>query len=207
MRRIDSGVLVLAAGAVAYDLACYFGTAHSVPVLAASLALTPLLLMLTGLAWRVRGATAAAAVAAIAVAAISLTWPALERNAPLLVLIQQIAMWGLLFVMFARTLCAHRVPLCTEWADRLHGPLTPAEQRYTRRVTLAWSLFFAGMGIAGVLLFLSAPLRVWAAFTNLWALPLVAAMFVGEYAVRHRVLRSTAHASLFAALRLYAARR
>ncbi len=207
MKRIGSSVLLVAAGAFAYDLLCYFGTTHSLHALTTALALAPILVVLIGLAWRTRGLPGAAAALATGVAATWLAWHALERNSPLLLLTQQFSLWGLLFVMFARTLRAGRVPLCTALADRLHGPLTPAEERYTRRVTVAWSLFFAAMGFTGVLLFFDAPPRVWATFTNLWALPLVAAMFVGEYALRHLVLPRTTHAGLLDALRLYAARR
>ena len=32
--------------------------------------------------------------------------------------------------------------LCTQLADKVHGPLSALELRYTRRVTAAWTLFF-----------------------------------------------------------------
>jgi uncharacterized membrane protein len=45
-------------------------------------------------------------------------------------------------------------------------------------------------------MFLLAPLTVWSAFANFGVLPLVAAMFVGEYLVRGRAVPDAPHASL-----------
>ena len=199
--------VLLSAVLVIYDLSCYLSTTHSLPALAAGLALSPALLVLGGIAWRSLGRGVAAMLLVVCVAAMWALWPSLVHNAAMLLLVQQLTMWGLLCLMFARTLRAGHTPLCSEWADRLHGPLTAAERRYSRRVTLAWSLFFAAMGLTGALLFLFASPRSWSAFNNLWSLPLIAAMFLGEYLVRHVVLPDTAHAGLLAALRLYAARR
>lgn len=194
------------AGIIAYDLLCYFSITHPHPDLAAGLAVSPVLLVLTGLAWRTFGGLTAGLALAAGMAALWLLWADLASNFPLLLLAQQLVMWGVLCLMFARTLRAGRTALCTEWADRLHGPLTAAEQNYSRHVTVVWSVFFAAMGILSALLFVFASPHTWSAFNNLWALPLVAAMFVGEYLVRLRALPHTAHASLFAALRLYARR-
>ncbi|MBS0612919.1 MAG: hypothetical protein JSS24_07095 [Proteobacteria bacterium] len=202
-----SRAVLLTAGLISYDLLCYYGTTRQAPALTTGLALAPAILIVTGLAWRARGRAGALIAALACASALWPLWQLLTRHFPLLLLAQQLSMWGVLFLMFARTLRAGRVPLCTEWADRLHGPLTSAERRYTRRVTLAWSLFFAGMGFIGALLFLIAPPHYWSAFNHLWALPLVALMFLGEYVVRHVALPTTAHAGLLAALRLYAARR
>jgi len=207
MRREVSRAVLLTAGLISYDLLCYYGTTHEAPALTTGLALTPAFMIVIGLAWRARGKTGALVAAAACAAALWPLWRLLTQHFPLLLLAQQLSMWGVLFLMFARTLRAGRVPLCTEWADRLHGPLKPAEQRYTRHVTLAWSLFFAGMGLTGALLFVLAPPRYWSAFNHLWALPLVALMFLGEYGIRHVALPSTAHAGLLAGLRLYATRR
>lgn len=199
--------VVFTAGIIAYDLLCYFSITHPLPHLAAALAVSPVLLVLGGLAWRTLGRLMAGLTLAAGTVALWFLWDDLEHNFPLVLLAQQLSMWGVLCLMFARTLRAGRTALCTEWADRLHGPLTAAEQRYSRRVTQGWSLFFAAMGIISALLFVLAPPHTWSAFNNLWSLPLVAAMFVGEYLVRLKALPHTAHAGLLAALRLYSVRR
>ena len=108
--------------------------------------------------------------------------------------------WGLyasLLATFALTLRRGHTPLITAMAYRLHGADIPTELvTYTRRVTIAWSLFFAGQLTTSVLLFCLAPLTAWSFFVNILDLPLVAAMFATEYAVRVRVLRDPPRHSL-----------
>ncbi len=56
--------------------------------------------------------------------------------------------------------------------------------RYTRRVTIAWCVFFAmQLGVSAGLLIM-APAAVWSSFVNLWNLPLAVAMILAEYSVR-----------------------
>jgi len=106
-------------------------------------------------------------------------------------------------VMFGRSLARGREPLCTHWANRVQGPLSPPLERYTRQVTVAWTLFFALLTAAQVLLFLLAPLPVWSTFANFFCLPLVAAMFIGEYLVRSQLLPDIDHASILDGVRAF----
>jgi uncharacterized membrane protein len=97
-----------------------------------------------------------------------------------------------------------RTPLCTLLADKVHGPLNAVELRYTRQVTAAWALFFLLELLVTVLLYEFASLRTWSLFANFGVPLLIALMFVGEYAVRRRVL-PTVHntGGLMATLRVY----
>jgi uncharacterized membrane protein len=70
----------------------------------------------------------------------------------------------------------------------VHGPLPPLVARYTRKATAAWAVFFALIAAASLALYVFAPLRVWSAFSYFVTFPLVVLMFIGEYAVRRRVL-------------------
>ena len=101
--------------------------------------------------------------------------------------------WGLytsLLVSFALTLRRAHTPLITAMAYKLHGADIPAELIvYTRRVTIAWCCFFAAVLCTSVSLFCLAPLTVWSFFVNVLDIPLVAAMYSAEYAIRVRVLR------------------
>lgn len=99
------------------------------------------------------------------------------------------AIYVTLFLTFALTLRKNHEPLICAMARRLHGPLTPELARYTRRVTIAWSCFFLAQLLTSILLFAFAPLVVWSFFVNILDIPLVAAMFAAEYAVRLRILR------------------
>ena len=118
---------------------------------------------------------------------------------------QDSSIYGVLGVTFGKSLMPGRVALCTELADREHGPLSAREVRYTRQATAAWTLFFFVITAVSILLFVAAPLRIWSLFINFCVLPLVGAMFVAEYQVRRRVLPEVKRTGLLATLRVYLA--
>lgn len=95
-----------------------------------------------------------------------------------------------LLATFALTLRRGRTPLITGMAYRMQGTLSNEMIRYTRSVTIAWSIFFAAQLLTSVSLFCFAPLTVWSVFVNLLDIPLVVTMFAVEYAVRLCVLRN-----------------
>lgn len=104
-----------------------------------------------------------------------------------------LAHWGIytsLLLTFALTLRPGHEPLITAIARRMHGELSAEMLRYTRRVTFAWCGFFAAQLTLSVTLFCFAPLVVWSFFVNILDIPLVAAMFAAEYAIRLRCLRN-----------------
>lgn len=171
--------------------------------LATALALVPMLTLGLMILWRWRGALPALLAAAAAGTLCWRLWPSLEQNFSLVYLIQQLGFHGLMAATFGSSLLPGRLPLCTQLADRLHGPLGLPELRYTRQVTAAWCGFFLAHMTTTVLLFAYAPLEVWSLFVNFCALPLVALMFVVEYAVRRRVLRQVNTGGLIASLRVY----
>jgi uncharacterized membrane protein len=91
--------------------------------------------------------------------------------------------------LFAQTLRRGHEPLITRLARRVHGNLTPALHAYTRRLTGAWCVFFAGQLAVSALLFAFGSPREWSLFVNVLNFPLLALMFSGEYVyriVRHR---------------------
>jgi uncharacterized membrane protein len=110
----------------------------------------------------------------------------------------------LLLWVFARTLRAGGESLVTRLARRVHGSLTPEMAAFTRRVTVAWCVFFAGQVAVSALLLALAPLQAWSAFINLINLPLIVLMFAGEYL--YRAIRYPNHprASIARVLRAYA---
>jgi uncharacterized membrane protein len=105
--------------------------------------------------------------------------------------------------MFGRTLAAGREPLCTQFATMVHGKLEPRVVRYTRGVTLAWTLFFVGTALVSTVLFACAPIVTWSTFANYLALPLVGLMFVAEYACRRLALPDMEPSSIMDAVRAY----
>ena len=107
--------------------------------------------------------------------------------------------WGIyasLLASFALTLRPGREALITAMARRLHGDIPEEMAVYTRKVTIAWCLFFAAQLSLSVTLFCFAPLTVWSFFVNILDIPLVVLMFAAEYAVRLRCLRNPPRHSL-----------
>ncbi len=109
----------------------------------------------------------------------------------------------LLLWYFARTLRAGSESLITRLARRVHGTLAPEMAVFTRRVTVAWCVFFAGQVVVSGLLLALAPLEAWSMFINLINLPLIVLMFAGEYL--YRTIRYPDHprASITRVLRAY----
>jgi uncharacterized membrane protein len=173
----------------------------------AALALAPFLIVAASILWRSARPHLAAAVGALIGVGVYASWPLLEKNFSVIYLLQECGMYGLLAVGFARSLHAGDTPLCTRLADRLHGPLTAAETRYTRQVTRAWALLLAAITVATLALYLLAPLAVWSAFDNFVVFPLIAAAFVAEYLIRRRVLPKAERGGILATVRVFLASR
>jgi uncharacterized membrane protein len=171
--------------------------------LGAVLASAPPLVLGLGLAWRSAYRLVALLLAVLLAALIFTHWQLLERNYSLLYLIEDVGLNALLSMTFARSLARGRVPLCTSWAALVHRPLPELIARYTRKATAAWALFFALIAALSLILYQWAPLRVWSAFSNFVTLPLVGLMFIGEYAVRRRVLPPSQRTGLWTSVRVY----
>ena len=94
------------------------------------------------LLWRWSGALVALSAAAATAALLRAFWPLFAQNFPIVYLVQQVGFYSIMAFTFGRSLRKGSVPLCTQLADKVHGPLTALELRYTRSVTLAWTVFF-----------------------------------------------------------------
>lgn len=199
--------LGIAALLIGYPLLAHYtnesaGSAKS--GLGALVAIAPVLLIALGFAWRSPRRPLMLAFLALSCLALAADWPALERHFGLIYWLQNVALQLMLFMSFGRTLIAGRQPLCLRFARALHAaPLTPQHEIYARRVTVAWTLFFAAMASASTLLFFLAPLATWSVFANLLTLPLIAAMFAAEYCVRLWLLPDEPPAHILGALRAF----
>jgi uncharacterized membrane protein len=195
--------------AVAVLLIAYAGLSHysnsnsQARDLATLLALAPMLTLGGLMVWRWNGLLLALLLGAAVLLLLHHYWSLLIEEFSIVYLIQQAGFYMLMAWTFGRTLFKGRVPLCTEFADKIHGPLTALELRYTRGVTWAWVLFFLGNLSLTFVLFALAPLRTWSFFVNFVSLPLVLLMFVAEFAVRRRVLPQVQRHGLIATLRIY----
>jgi uncharacterized membrane protein len=201
-RRLQLAAII--AFALAYaGLSHYGNSVAKTHDLGVGLALGPVLTVGLLVLWR--GTHLGVALLGAAAAAVLLRhyWPVLEKNFSVVYLLQEGGFYSLMAASFAVSLLGQRVALCTQLADKVHGPLTPQEVLYTRRVTAAWALFFLSITAATLILFLFAPLRLWSLFANFCVLPLIGLMFVAEYAVRRRVLPQVPRRGILAAVRVY----
>ncbi len=195
-------VLIIALAVIAYAVLAHFSNA--VPgneSLGAILAVAPLWLAALILAWRSSRRRLGLLACGLAAVLAYAVWDSLKSHFAWLYLIQQVGAYGLLGISFGRSLGPHQVPLCTRFATLVHGKLSAPATRYTRSVTVAWTMFFTAMSSALLLLYVAAPLAVWSVFANFCAAPLVALMFIGEYLVRHRVLPDMQHVSILDTVR------
>jgi len=106
--------------------------------------------------------------------------------------------------LFGRTLVRGREPLVTRLARHVRGTLPAALEGYTRRLTLAWCIFFAAQLAASALLLRFGSLESWSLFINVLSLPLVALMFAGDYLYRVIRYRDMPHGSITNAVQAYA---
>jgi uncharacterized membrane protein len=195
--------------AVAVFIIAYAGLSHysnsntQARDLATLLALAPMLALGCLMVWRWNGLLFAAFLTAAVLLLLGHYWSLLIAEFSIVYLIQQCGFYVLMALTFGRSLFKGRVPLCTEFADKIHGPLSDLELRYTRNVTWAWVLFFLGNLGVTFILFAFASLRTWSFFVNFISLPLVLLMFVAEFAVRRRVLPQVQRHGLIATLRIY----
>jgi uncharacterized membrane protein len=202
-RRLQLAAIIAFVFAYA-GLSHYSNSAASSRDIGVGLALGPPLVIGLLLIWR-WAHLLIALLAAAAAAALLLHnyWPVLERNFPLVYLLQEGGFYGLMALSFGQSLLGGRQALCTQLADKVHGPLTAQEVRYTRRVTAAWAIFFVLITAANLILYAFASLAVWSLFANFCVLPLIGLMFAGEYAIRRRALPQLPRPGILAAVRVY----
>ena len=194
--------ITVAAAVIAYAVLAHLS--NSIPGnenLGAVLALAPLWLAAVALGWRSAYKRTGLLTCVLGALLAYAYWANLRSHFVWLYLIQQAGAYGLLAISFGRSLGQQRVPLCTRFATLVHGPLALPVKRYTRSVTIAWTLFFVAMSTALLILYVTAPLAVWSVFANFCTAPLVALMFIGEYLIRQRALPDMQHASILNTIR------
>lgn len=191
--RIARSIAVGAAIAAYAVLAHRVNASGTVSLQGAVLASAPLLLIVLALLLNARTRLAGLAAGGLLLALLWFAWPLVARHSGLLFWLQDIGLLLTLLTTFGYTLLPGRKPLCVTFAEMAHGtPLPPAHTVYARRVTMAWTAFFALLAAVSTVLFLRAPLAAWSFYANFLVLPLIALMFVAEYLVRRRVLADEA---------------
>ena len=133
-----------------------------------------------------RQACGRAARALLLLAAVAAVWLAGQHGHPWVAAggLAHAACYVFLLWYFARSLAAGREPVVTRVARSVHGGLPAAMEAFTRKLTVAWCVFFASqLALSGLLLAL-VPLHAWSLLVNGLNLPLLALMFLGQFAYR-----------------------
>jgi uncharacterized membrane protein len=166
----------------------------------AGLSIGPIALIGVVLAWRWTPRWVAAGLTLLIASLVYFSWPFLKAHYEWSDFVQQAGAFGLIAFGFGRSLLGGRVPTCTLLADKLHGPLTPAETAYTRRATIVWCLFYTLLTGAIIALFFAASTHVWSLFVNFGTFGLMGLLFLADHALRHRLLPRRPGGGIVAAL-------
>ena len=165
--------------------------------------LSPMLVLVAAGAWRSGQRWLAGAAAALLGALCAQALLGVRVSAQALYVAQHVGINLFLAVLFGSTLRTGHKPFITALAERVHRAFTPDMAAYTRKATLAWTLYFIGMAAVSVALYALAPFDAWALFANLLTPLAVGLMFVGEYLLRYRLHPEFERTSLADAMRAY----
>jgi uncharacterized membrane protein len=128
--------------------------------------------------------------------AVALLTPLAWIHADVLLRIPPVIIYLALGVWFGKSLLPGREPLISWFArmERVH--LEQDLARYTRLLTLIWTVFFVSMSALSASLAVFAEHETWSLFTNGASYVLIALLFVGEYAYRRVRYSHYRHSSL-----------
>jgi uncharacterized membrane protein len=205
--RIARG-LAIAAGVVAYPVLAHYSTvtsaATTMPSLGVAVSLAPSLAIALWLAWRSPRRPLMLLLGVAVAGLLGLSWDTLQRNFNWVYFLQHAGTNVMLAMVFGTTLLRGRQPLVTRLAGMVHRTrLAPEVLRYTRQVTLAWTLFFLATALVSSLLFCCASMGTWSVFANFLSFPLILLMFALEYAVRLRRLPDVERHSILEGVRAF----
>lgn len=172
------GLGLLLAGLL-YPFAVYFGMEHFAPWQFG---------LLLGSLWLARALTGRRRPGSLWMALVAIVFCLLLAlfDSPVLLRWYPVLISGFMLVLFGVSLI-YGTPMVERLA-RLREPQLPAKGiRYTRQVTIAWSVFFLCNGLCAAALTLWAPLSWWMLYTGLISYGLIGLMFAIEWLIRQRV--------------------
>ena len=176
---VSAGLALLAHGALVDRLPAQVGAAVS---------LVPIALLVAWILRRSRHRAGAIAGLVVLAATVSFWWSGLERHFADVFFVEHAAGNLALAILFGRTLLPGHEALVTRFARVLHPALPPEVERYTRHVTLAWTILFTTLFALSCALHFAGLQAAWSVLANIVNPVAIVAMFVIEYGVRHRVL-------------------
>jgi uncharacterized membrane protein len=155
--------------------------------------------------WRSGQRGLALATTALAVLLIERVFQGAETSPQQVYLLQYSVINAGVGLWFASSLRAGSQPLISRVAERVHGGLDPVMAAYTRRVTLAWVIYFAVVVSVSWLLYLFASFEHWSLFANVLTPIACGGLFVGEYLLRYRLHPEFERVSMATAIRAWRA--
>jgi uncharacterized membrane protein len=193
-----------AAAALAYAIASHaLMTRAQDSAWALAIVLGPLVVLGSAAAWGAGRRLLAIAGVGVAVLLALFAWSGRGLPARWLYLAQHAGVHLALAAWFGATLRRGSEPLISALARRVHDGLTPDLARYTRKVTIAWTLYFAGMALASLVLFAAGEFAHWSLLANILTPIFTAALFIGEYLLRYWLHPEFERVSLQRALQAY----
>ncbi|HXE37473.1 MAG TPA: hypothetical protein VN639_03290 [Azonexus sp.] len=197
--------LALAALVVAWAWVAHQGSAGAGnPDFSVAVATAPVAVLLVILLWRIGKPLGSALGGLAMLGLLAWFWPALRQNVALLYYLQHLGTNLALAALFGHTLFGSHEALVTQFARMAHGGVvSAAQERYSRQVTIAWSIFFLANGAVSSILFWLATPAAWSLFANVLGTPLVAAMFVLEHLCRNHFLPPEDRSSVADTIRGY----
>jgi len=196
--------LTILAGLV---VALYIGLLHHLTaraqpsVLGGALALLPMGLTTLWLAWiSPRRAIAVSAWLGVA-GLLAVNHELLAHQFKYIELVQHAGTFACLAAVFGGSLTGNRTPMISVFARTVHGPLPPQLADYTRKITLARALLFGLLTVVSLGLFFTDRIAQWSLLANVLTPIIIVAMFVGEYAVRCRLLPRSMRSGLIRSVR------
>lgn len=175
---------------VAWAVLAHLGSAGDAnPDFSAALATAPIVAIVVMLLWRVGSPLWIVVGGLTVLGLLAWWWPTLRQNIALLYYVQHFGTNLALGILFGRSLLGPGEALVTKFARTAHyGAISGTKARYTRQVTIAWTIFFLGNVIVSSALFWLAPPVAWSVFANLLSVPLIGLMFAIEHLCRHHLL-------------------
>jgi uncharacterized membrane protein len=120
-----------------------------------------------------------------------------------LFLLQHVGFHLALGIVFALTLRGPALSLIGRVAHQMHSHFTLAMAAYTRKVTVAWVLYFFGMAAVSLLIYAFARWPTWSLLANIVTPAAIATLLIGEYLLRYQLHPEFERVSLLDALRAY----
>ena len=198
-------LFIAMAGAVYLGIGFIATTTNHPPLITIFLGISPFVAVVLAAVWKTnaRMPLLLICIACISLGIINVEF--LRSHVAWIYFIQHAGAMTILGITFGITLGnGHASALCSRIASFIvPEPLDAEYLRYTWKVTLAWTIYFAISATLSVLLFFFAPIEAWSIFANLLTPVLLGAMFVAEYLVRLRLLPDGPRVSITATIKSY----